>query len=279
MPTSFNLILLVLISAVLISSCTVVDRYAFSPATANLLQAEHKNDVKISGNYSSAGKFTALKGEHRKSNGFDGQGLYAVSNKVALGAAAYKKWEENKSTYQNIPSGYRYQKSGTEFSAGVYNFSKTEERSSFQLFGGVGFGKGSIKGFYTDSTGYMEFHNSRYNKYFLQPTFSLKAGERSFIVLATRLNIIHFHTIESNLLDPERDGLNFLGQKNSMFQDFILNETFYLKNPAGLGFQLQQGITGLYTHFNDDAILRTNYQYNNLWFSAGIVWDINKAFK
>ncbi len=113
----------------------------------------------------------------------------------------------------------------------------------------------------------------------MQPTLSIKAGERSLIVLATRLNIVHFHNIESNMQDPERDGLIFLGQKNSVFQDFILNETFSFKNAHGLGLQFQQGITGLYTRFNDLSTINTNYQYNNLWFSAGIVWDSSKAFK
>lgn len=207
------------------------------------------------------------------------RGFYALSSRFAIGVATYKKWEENKSAVQNFPSGYHYRKSGTELSLGVYNFSKSEERSVFQLFGGVGFGKGSIVGFYSDSSSYRESHFSKNNKYFLQPTLSIKAGERTFIVLATRLNVVHFSNIESNIQDPKRDGLIFLGQKNSIFQDFILNETFSFKKPAGLGIQFQQGITSLYTRFHDDANINTNYQYNNLWFSAGIVWELSEAFK
>lgn len=279
MKNSILYLICVVFFSLMIASCKVVDRYAYSPATVNLLQAEQKNDIKISANYSTAGKITSYKGENRRSNGFDAQGIYALSSRFAVGAATYKKWEENKSSNQTSGSGYRYRKSGTELSFGVYNFSKSEERSVFQLFAGIGFGKGSIVGFYTDSLALRETHYSKNNKYFLQPTLSIKAGERSFIVLATRLNVVHFHNIESNMQDPERDGLIFLGQKNSVFQDFVLNETFSFKNPAGLALQFQQGITALYTRFNDPTTIYTNYQYNNLWFSAGIIWDLSKAFK
>ena len=273
------------ILVVILSACTA-PKYVYTPATANLLLLEKKNDLKAAVNFAQAGTILGLNGDSRQSRGVDVQGAYAVSEKAGVKFSAYKKKEYNEAnfSYQNQPKNkVNYKKQGIEISGGFYNFSGKQADAKFQLFAGAGTGKfllseNRFNGFTNDNF----YHDMNYFKAFIQPALAVKASNNYHVMLATAISLIKYYNVRTNFTDISDKPLGFIESKPSIFIDFILQNEFSFKSLKGINFQWQAGVTDLITRFSVPGTSGFNndkYDHNKTWLALGIIADIRALIK
>lgn len=275
-----NFVFLYLVSLFL--SCTALAKYAYTPATANLLQVEGKNDFKAAVNYAAASA-SSSGGEKESSDGIDIQTAYAVNKRIVVKADGYFKGEQNRTAanQNGLPNEkINYKKQGIEISAGCNNFSKNKKRTSFQVFGGIGTGKFSFTGKYNDGNP-DNHHSMNYFKAFLQPSYTFFVSKKYDISFASKLNMLQFSKVTTDYPDIFTEPLGYIDSKPNFFIDVVMQHQFgYSKLPA-LDFQVQFGITSLATSFSSphNNITKEKYDYNNSWFAAGVILNTGKLLK
>lgn len=267
----------ILICIITFSACTP-SKYVYTPATANLLFLENKNDLKAAVNFVKSGNIIGLSGDIRQSHGIDIQGAYAVNEKAAIKLTAYTKQESNESVfaYQNQPPNkVNYKKQGMEISGGLYNFSGKKAKDRFQLFAGAGGGKFSLnENRFNGNTNDNYYHNMNYFKAFIQPTLSLKSSPNYKVTLATAVSLIKYSGIRTNYKDLADEPLGYIDTKPSIFIDFVLQNEFGFRGLKGIKFQWQAGVTNLLTAFpvpGTMAFYNYKYDYNKVWLAVGVV--------
>ncbi len=279
------------ISFLFFHSCTV-PKTVYSPPTANLLRPDAKGNAGVAVNYSTTAPLFPSKTV--TSGGIDLQTTYGISNKIALRADLYYKKESDKR--DNPDSLYildyknKYQRQGFDISAGFYRLGNKKSTVSFQLFAGIGLGKFKLEqtiyradDVYYSATPGSYYHNMSYFKGFVQPSLVVKPGDLIALSFATRLSLISFSHIKTDLLFLEREPLGSVSQKSSFFSDFIFQTDFGFPKLRGIRFQGQTGITKLNTTFKSsdpstEYFSDAKYKYNRFWLALGVVADVNKLF-
>ena len=280
-----KLILPALFAFVMLFSCTV-RRYVYTPATANLLTPGQKGNAKVAVNYSSSSSSDILPSTNDKSEGVDLQAAYAITDKIALRAELYTKSEKNSGTatdfFGNDITEYQnnYRKNGFELSGGLYQIGKGEAGVSLQLFAGIGGGKFSLNERDITSAN-IYYHRMNYFKGFFQPSVRIAASKYVSITLGSRLSVINFNHIKTDIPDIDKEALGYIGTANSVFTDVFTHFEFGFKGLEPVKFQFQIGASKLNTRFavpDYPYVNNERYDHNNLWLAAGIVADVNMLF-
>lgn len=268
---------------VFFTSCTA-NKYIYSPATANLLTPTNKGNVQAAINYSSAAaSFNGLR-EKQHSNGIDIQTVFALDNKLAIRADYYRKKENSifkKFDSDSLDNYVSYNKSGTEISIGFYKISTGDNNTVFQIFAGAGTGNFYLRETIKKGMNVDFFHEMNYNKFFIHPSFNFQNGKNFSFNFSTRVNTIFYNNLKSNMPDIKQQVLGYLNDKPSVFGDIIFHSQFGFKRLEIFKFQIQTGISKLFTkNFYAGNIFReVKYPFNNKWIAMGVITDINKIFK
>ena len=263
------------------SACTTA-KYVYTPATANLLLLEKKNDIKAAVNYVQAGTILGLNNGSRESHGADIQGAYAINDKIGVKVSAYTKKEYNEAdfSYANDPKDMvNYKKNGIEISGGLYDFSGKKAKNRFHLFGGAGTGRFSFsENRFNGITRDLYHHNMSYLKLFLQPALILNATGRYTVTLSTVPSLVKYYNVRTNYTDLSDEPLGYIETKPSIFVDFVLQNEFSFNGLRGFSFQWQAGLTDLLTRFPtspSSGFSNEKYDYNKGWLAVGIIANFN----
>ncbi len=265
----------------LLYSCTTA-KFAYTPSTANLLQLDKKRDFRAAVNYASSSASPVIE-RNKSSRGLDLQTAFAMSKKIVVKLDAYTKAERNGTvaTQNGVPNELvKYKKKGIELSLGCRNFSNSKDRTPFQAFAGVGTGKFSFSSMYSNGDP-NNHHSMDYLKIFLQPSYTFFATENYDLTFASKINMLQFKNVVTDYPNLSETPLGYIDSKPNYYIDFIMQHQFGFKELAGLQFQLQFGVTTLTTSFSaaQQNFLKQKYDYNNLWFAAGLILDPGKFGK
>ena len=277
-------VLISFICIAIFSACTA-PKYIYTPASANLLLLEKKNDLKAAVNFVQAGTVLGFTRSTKDSRGIDLQGAYAITDKAGLKINAYTKQEKSGGVvfYQNDPAEMKtYKKQGIEISGGIYNFSGKQAKAQFQLFAGAGTGKFSLNERRLNGYLYENFyHNMNYFKTYVQPALSIKSSPYYHVTLGSSLSLIKYYNVRTNYTDLSDEPLGYVETKPSIFIDFVLQNEFGFKRLKGIKFQWQLGFTDLLTRFPvpGSSFENNKYDYNKAWLALGIIADIRALIK
>jgi hypothetical protein len=281
-------IILYLFLIVSSTSC-VAKKFVYTPSSANLIQLDSSKDFKVAINYATAGSLSFGNDKENKSNnGIDLQTAYAINNKIAVKLDGFSKWETNATSFINSNSITKtdrltYQKKELSLSIGYYKLVNSSS-SFFQLFLGLASGSNKLQELFTDTASSSNFHNMNYTKIFFQPSFSLKINQNFTSTLAAKFSLVNYNNIQTDYKDLSKEILGYIDTKPSFFGDIILQNEFGFTSIKPVRFQIQLGLTNLFTRFYDAKItdndFGTNYKYyyNDIWFNIGAIVDMRKVF-
>lgn len=242
-------LLLLFFLSLMAVSCSV-PRYIYAPSIPVTPFFEEKGEASLSGNYATPGQ-----GDSQKSsgNGFDLQGAYAVTSKLAITANFSQRRE--KEAYSYIQDGrydifdssvikYRRQM----FEAGIGYVVPVDRLKTVYLgvFAGFGGGKLTIldQGLDNNSSGYSRTYENRLLKWYLQPAFNAHAGRYFRFSLAWRLSFVRYGSPRTSYTEDElkyydfdriHKRILFLSEPSTQMQ-FIIPDLEWLRLDGGLIF-------------------------------------------
>ncbi|NCT74527.1 MAG: porin family protein [Chitinophagaceae bacterium] len=242
-------LLLLFFLSLMAVSCSV-PRYIYAPSIPVTPFFEEKGEASLSGNYATPGQ-----GDSQKSsgNGFDLQGAYAVTSKLAITANFSQRRE--KEAYSYIQDGrydifdssvikYRRQM----FEAGIGYVVPVDRLKTVYLgvFAGIGGGKLTIldQGLDNNSSGYSRTYENRLLKWYLQPAFNAHAGRYFRFSLAWRLSFVRYGSPRTSYTEDElkyydfdriHKRILFLSEPSTQMQ-FIIPDLEWLRLDGGLIF-------------------------------------------
>ena len=275
-------ILLLFLTAVFLACNT--PKYIYSPASANLLQPQHKGALQVAANYATVSSASLGEDGKQTSNGLDLQSAYAINQKIAVKADYYFKNEQNNHTKGLFPdrtiSAIYYKKKGTEFSGGYYHLG-TEKKIYYQAFAGIGFGKFSFVEQHRGLDNYDYRHATNYFKGFLQPAIVLKKSENFSLIFSGRLSLLKYYRVKTDIPEIDYEAYGHIDEKPSFFGDLILGLNVGLPGLKGVLLQAQAGHTSLFTKFQTAAVASDpqKYDFNNTWLAIGIIADLFRSLK
>jgi hypothetical protein len=280
MKTTFYLFLVIAFT-----SCAS-QKFIYSPASANLLQLDTAKDIKVALNYATAGSLSIGSGK-QTNNGLDVQTAYAINDRIAIKLDGFSKWESNASsnTFNNITTVDRitYKKKELALSAGFYKL-RNATSSHFQLFLGIANGSNKLQERVSGGVVTNNYHNTNYWKLFFQPSFSVRINKNYTSTIATRFSMVKYYNTQTDYPNLSKEALGYIETKPSFFADFIFQNEFGFSSLPAVRFQVQIGLTQLFTSFYDDKItenrvgIYNRYYYNNAWFMLGTIVDMKKIF-
>jgi len=275
-------ITLVVIVGIASFSCRT-PRYVYAPAPPNNPFFQKKGDSKLAGYYSGNegnSNIAAVVSTGRKSNGFDMQAAYAITNHWAVTAAVFSRKEEdvfpNKQSNIFDSSVVNYKRSIIEFGGGYFVPLNHQKTITFNLYGGMGLGRFIIDDAGKDANGslYARNHKSGIIKWYIQPGLNFMLSEYfKFSLLLGRLSFVHYANIKTNYTDDE---LKYF------YLDKISNQTLAFLEP---GTSIQIGIPQLPWLKIDGSVTLTSAlpdNYPNVrWLngSIGLSFDFSKSRK
>ena len=199
MTKSYKYYALVLLLMSMLESC-YSPRYVFSPSTQNIPLLHRKNDLELSGSYSSS--LNLINGKNDSFNGFDVQGAWAVTNHIAMIAGESMHWEKNNSNdtyYFGDTSRLSYKRQFTEIGVGYYSPVNYNPRMMFQAFAGTDFGLFDINDAYTsDNITSLKYHHSHVMKFFFQPSVNYHFLKNFWTSVSSRITMVIFSHINTN---------------------------------------------------------------------------------
>jgi hypothetical protein len=225
-------LLLLFFLSLMAVSCSV-PRYIYAPSIPVTPFFEEKGEASLSGNYATPGQ-----GDSQKStgNGFDLQGAYAVTSKLAITANFSQRRE--KEAYSYIQDGrydifdssvikYRRQ----IFEAAIGYVVPVDRLKTIYLgfFAGVGAGKFTIldQGLDNNSSGYSRMYENRLLKWYFQPVINAHAGKYFRFSLATRFSFVRYGSPQTSYTEEELRYYDF---------DRIRKKTLFISEPS-MGIQ------------------------------------------
>ncbi len=268
--------ILIVIPLFLLTSC-VIRRKLYSSTQVNNPSLQQKNDHSFAVGFSSP-------------SGFDFNGGFALTNRLAIIAGAYTHRNNNQQTATNLFSDITtnasllYRHKGYHGGIGFY-FPLSKKNSSYASFFG-GYIKGNFRmdedGTETDnSTGMVStrnfFYKSDLGRYFFQGAFNSYI-DRFEISLLSRYNYVEYNNVTTNYSPSEQQEFSLPGlgySKNSQFLDFAFDSKYFFNDSKKVGMQLYGSLTA---RLNQKEI---NFPYYVTRFGVGIVvknW-FNKSAK
>ncbi|MES1218029.1 MAG: hypothetical protein ABUT20_21155 [Bacteroidota bacterium] len=184
---------------VFLASCHT-PRYVYAPSPPDIPYFKEKNDSKISGYYSIGND----QGNGEKNNGYDIQGAYAITDHWAMTFDQYYRKERdiyNFSEYSLFDtSTVNYSRNITSFGSGYFRKMNRKGTVSFNIYGGVGFGKLTINENGIDDTlaVYSRIYKSNLTKWYLQPGFNFMPRKAFWCSVTTRFVFIKYSKITTS---------------------------------------------------------------------------------
>ena len=212
-----------------------------------------------------------------RANGYDVQAAYAVTNSVAVQGSYFNRTE---ATYSNTEdyfdsSAIKYNRNLFEFGAGYFTPIDKKGKIHFQVFGGAGFGKFTIKESGADNSQlpYSRYHYSNITKFYIEPAVTFKSKEVFAASLSTRFSIIKFRNVETNYAQSEKEAfhLDSIGRNAIVFFEPAFVNSFGFNKLPGLRLEYQIGLSLLMS--------RTVVDNRTFNFSVGLLFDIPKLIK
>lgn len=242
-------LLLLLLLSLFAVSCSV-PRYIYAPSIPVTPFFEEKGEASLSGNYATPGQ-----GDSQKSsgNGFDLQGAYAITSKLAITANFSQRREKEAYSYMEDrlydifdSSVINYRR--RMFEAGVGYVLPVDRLKTVYMgiFAGFGGGKLTIldQGLDNNSSGYSRTYENRLLKWYLQPAFNAHAGRYFRFSLAWRLSFVRYGSPRTSYTEDElkyydfdriHKRILFLSEPSTQMQ-FIIPDLEWLRLDGGLIF-------------------------------------------
>jgi len=270
--------ILTALTLIFLASCNT-PRFAYSPTAHNVPVMTARNDSKLAFNYSTNAdtRQSDDKYSRNKSNGYDIQGAYAITDHIAVQGSYFSRNERTSSNEEDYfdSSVIKYNRSLFEFGAGYFTPIDRKGKVHFQLFGGAGFGKFTINENGRDNNLllYHRFHNTNVTKFYLEPAITFKSTEVFAASLSTRFSIIKFNNITTNYTQAEKETFNLdsIGRNAIVFFEPAFVNSFGFNKLPGLRIEYQLGLSLLMS--------RTVVDNRTFNFSVGLVFDIPKLIK
>lgn len=270
MSTYLKLTATVFLMSCLLSSCTLL-RFAYAPTVQQVPAFKEKNESRVT-----AVAASTLVGTE---NSYSLQGAYAVTNHFAVTAAwngSLRSQDELNYTDGSGNTGtdvVKYKRSSAEFGAGIFYPISRDKKVFFELYGGYGFGKNNISDNSTTNSGALGFHNSKTNRYYIQPSFSFHTGENFTLSTVLRFTSIGYSNIRTSYDNNEQESYQLLQltRNRLLFVEPALVTSFGFDSAPWFRVQAQMNASLLTGNSN------TNYRSN--YFSLGFQFDPVKALK
>jgi hypothetical protein len=270
MSTYLKLTATVFLVSSLLSSCTLL-RFAYAPTIQQVPAFKEKNESRVT-----AVAASTLVGTE---NSYSLQGAYAVTDHFAVTAAWYGSLRsQDELTYSDGRGStgtdiVKYKRNAAEFGAGVFYPISRDKKVFFELYGGYGFGKNNISDNSTTNSGALGFHNSKTNRYYIQPSFSFHTGENFTLSTVLRFTSIGYSNIRTSYDNNELESYQLLQltRNRLLFVEPALVSSFGFESAPWFRIQAQMNASLLTGTSN------TNYRSN--YFSIGFQFDPVKALK
>ena len=256
------------------SSC-YSPRYVYSPVTQNIPLVSKKNDLKVAAYFSSGLGSNDLQVYKKGSNlGLDIQGAYAFTNKVAVILNYYNRWEKNGVDNDIVVGdsiGIKYKRNLIEVGLGYYSI-LNNTNIAFQVFGGIGIGKFTIKETIAQNrTSSGRFHNSDVTILFIQPAIISGFIKNFTAGFSSRFSAIFYNNIMTDYTDSELKQyfLSELSHSPVFFWEPAMDYTYGPKKLPGIRLEMQLGFS---------ILLNSRFvDYRTMNMALGITSDL--AFK
>jgi hypothetical protein len=251
------------------ASCRI-ERKIYSPLPVNTPTLHKKKDFSASATFSAP-------------TGFDFNGGFALTNRLALIAGAYTHKNRDIETRQGFTSqedssNLTYRHKGFTFGAGAFfPLSKKSHETFFSFYGGINTGSFNMKEeFYRinpppTSGPVFNNYNSRLNRYFLQGSLNYY-GEPGEASLTFRYNFVEYKKITTDYTDNQLSQFRlppFVTKPVNSFLDMALDFKVYLSRDPVIGVQFFGVFSGR-TNDWDDMGTTSYYYYYPYRFGTGI---------
>lgn len=253
--------ILPLVIIILFSSC-ITRRYIYAPSAPNITYFNEKGDSKIAAFYSGSGG-EAGSNSYRKSNGFDIQGAYAISDNWAFTASWFYRKEKDSEAGGSMfeASKIDYKRSMIELGAGYFVPFNQKKTIAFNIYSGLGTGKFSMNENGTKSgSGYDRFYDVNVIKWYLQPSINFMPGKYFRASFYFKPTLVRYGSYKSDYLPDEYTYFGFDNINNHVLRFFEM------------GYDLQLGIPKvpwLFIEHSFSAVSRPHYLEVNSLISRG----------
>ncbi|MCW3115956.1 MAG: hypothetical protein JWM28_38 [Chitinophagaceae bacterium] len=228
-------------------------RYVYAPSPPNNPYFKKQGDSKISAYYAVGGNEGSNSGEQNR--GLDVQAAYAVMDHWALSFDHFSRKERDiYNYYQNgifDSSIVTYHRTITSFGGGYFCGLDKRRKITFNIYGGIGFGKFNIndKGIDDSAAPYTRFHRTNVTKWYLQPGFNFMPGRYFWCSFTTRFVFADYSAITTSYSPDEQVSLDLsnLGNRALFFFEPSFNMQFGLPKCPWLkinsGFAISANMT------------------------------------
>lgn len=187
-------------------SCSVTNRYVYSPSLSNTTYFKEKGDSKLSASIISGGSTTeSYNNKSLKNDGVDIQAGYSFSNEWAA-IASFSLRNEADSNYQGyfidgFPAEIKYRRNYFEVGIGNYELNKRKTQAT-NLFFGLGVGNFKINDNGIGNVGKYEYqYTGNYLKLFAQPSVNFIRGKYVRCALGGRVSLVYNYAHKTNYTD------------------------------------------------------------------------------
>lgn len=269
---NYPLFFLFVISICGLLSCTT-RRYIYAASPANSPYFTKKGQSKVAGYYSSNGRVLPI----GYANGFDLHGAYATSDHWALTAGLFNRKEKDIGNYNsNIPfdsSFIRYKRNLFSVGAGYFIPLNSKKTITFNMYGGMAFGKFSFKeNGEKDGIAGERFHNSKITKWFFQPSINFVPGKYFNASIILKNSFVHYGGIATDYTTDELAyySLNKIAYKTIYFNEPALDIQFGLPYVPWIKTDI------MWSFISNSNYADTRLDVRGFNFSIGLSVDFSK---
>lgn len=264
-----------------IFSACYTPRFVNSPSAHNVPILAKKNDSKLSFNYSTNAdtRSTSDQYSRNRSNGFDIQAAYAITNNIGIQTSYFSRYEltngggVDDDLYSK--SVVKYNRHLFEFGAGYFTPIDQKGKILFQVFGGFGVGRFTFTDNGKDNLqiDYSRFHNADVTKYYIDPAITFRSKEIFAASISTRFSFVKFRNVQTNYNAVEKQffKLDSINRFTSVFFEPAFVNSYGFNKLPGFRIEYQLGLSLLMS--------RQIMDYRQFNFSVGLIFDIPKMIK
>lgn len=210
-------ILVFTVMILLLTACRVerARRYVYATEPANNPFIQKKSDSKISGYYYGDGK--------EKNEGISIQGAYAITNRLVVAVGYSSKRETQTYNYDSLRFSYGgfwsryvetniYDSSVINYHRKFYDFAlgyiiplNKSKTITYNLYGGVAFGKFSADDNGLDSTGnkYNRYYNANMQKWYVQGAFNFMPIDEFKVGIGGKFTFLNYRNVSTSYQSTE----------------------------------------------------------------------------
>ena len=251
-----------------LSSCATY-RYIYTASPPNNPYFTQKGESKVTAYYSADGNSDNASGH--TASGWDLQGAYAIGNHWALTTAYLNRREKDNYNLSSLESSIiSYKRNLFDIGTGYFLALDKEKKFSFNLYGGMAFGKFS---FIDDKTNSSRFHNSSITKSYFQPSLNFMPTPNFRMSFGTKFSFVHYGNIQTSYTPDEIQNLslNLIADRTLSFFEPAINFQFGIRRYPWV--KLDYTISGTSQPFHGKY---TQLESRNTNASLGLSFDFSK---